>query len=684
VSFIYEQPLIPSRPSFAGGEASTSDLYASARDAALFADNFNASELALERAYDARNDAIFKATGTRLQNPLRAIIPAGKAIVRDPNAQKTWTTSVSNLQNQYPDKAREIRAQVPITADAEAQAREAGTRFDMNLASRDDFAAKWATVLGGGFAGSLRDPVQMGTMMLGAGESAGKLAATRILKTALKEAVINGAVEAAMQPQVQAWRAEVGLSSGFDEGVRNTLTAAGFAGILGAGGRAAGEVLQRMLQVPAGTPIEKAINGSDQDAATVLAPIADTLSPEARGALQETEANAAIAAARPDHIPAAEHELRVAASIKAAEDEGPLIEIDLTGHGSKRRGSLSRPLNVMEFMAKAGGLRDDAGELAARGVNTRNSMTFYGPAFRRKGEEVSGGGLFGSGSTRIGKGVPPGMMMEKLQQAGYLVETGGDGLRQLTEQDLYDLVDRHLSGEKIVSLHDRDIQAQLDAEAHAKASNSAFKARWGSDADMAARYGEDIASEYQAMRADGVDISHEDVQFAAQFLADNPRETPRVALDEALIQRVMRNADAARDLDPALQNVPEPPPFDLEDYNARLDQAGRPVQRGSGGDTGSTGQGIAAGERAAVAAAGRVADERPVTPKATGGTDDITAPEVAAATDAQLKAVEAEIAALQRDQSMADLNWMFDTADYDARAERISTLSALVRSCKVM
>ncbi|HEY1144712.1 MAG TPA: hypothetical protein VGE84_00045, partial [Allosphingosinicella sp.] len=163
MSFIYEKPVAPALPTFGGGQATFDEVWRSSRDLAIFADNFNAEEQALEEAYDRRIDRIMTATGAALKNPMRQPTAAPRAAgirIGELKTREQWMADfdrhVSLLIKQHPEARDAISPGMPVKEVAKAIAREAEARFGREVSSRQDFFGKWTAALGGGMAGSLR------------------------------------------------------------------------------------------------------------------------------------------------------------------------------------------------------------------------------------------------------------------------------------------------------------------------------------------------------------------------------------------------------------------------------------------------------------------------------------------------------------------------------------------------
>lgn len=146
-------------------------------------------------------------------------------------------------------------------------------------------------------------------------------------------------------------------------------------------------------------------------------------------------------------------------AVRALQQAAMQGRIIIGKNGEWRRPSVmrSRPPNLMEFIASIGGIRDDGGELKARDLNARNTMTRFGPMVRK-------GGLH------------PDDVRERLIEAGYLEEPGNytGGNAQTTTQSVYDLIDRQWNGETIVSRADAGWQADVAAQA----ANDEFRTRF--------------------------------------------------------------------------------------------------------------------------------------------------------------------------------------------------------------
>ncbi|MEX0852409.1 MAG: hypothetical protein WD036_03880 [Bauldia sp.] len=474
MSAFYGPVPVERRPeTIAGGQATGPELFAAARDAALYVDNANASFLALDRAYDERIAAVREATGIHLANPLRqqglAEIETGDAAGDDAARQAAFAARLAAIERQHPQAAPAVRAAVPIEDDALAIARDADERLGRFFGARRDVAGKWLTVFGGGMLGALRDPVQVGLLLAGGGPGGARSVAGRILTTATREAAVSGVGEAAMQPGVQAWRERAGLEHGMRQAALNTVMATALGGVFGLAGQGIAEGARVVLRagdldmaaaeaarrLPPDNPLGRAMSGDAATAAELLEPIAPALRPEARGALSAADADrAAVAAARTSDP--ASFDQRLDAAIGMAEEIGshsPRPDY-MAGLRRKMLHAFSRqapekapePQSLFQFLAARGGLADEAGELTARDF-----------------DKVRVAGL-GGGRARLVR--EDGMSLDEAREAaleaGYLRDegavTGGESRSSLN--DLLDALDREAAGEPVFSDLDADLAAR--------------------------------------------------------------------------------------------------------------------------------------------------------------------------------------------------------------------------------
>lgn len=414
----YAAPATARPLSVAGGVAGFGDIVSASFTQMQLVENTNASQVALEDAYAARTAAVKAATGIDLGHPLFPDLFSADpdasfgGVATNPGAiieaeRARYNDRLQELAAQFPQHSAVIKASTPLARDAEALARQADEELGRLLESRpgwDGMAAAFA----GGAGGSLRDPLTIGSLLLGGGPGAARTVAGRIATVAFKEALLNGATEAAAQPIVQDWRRQAGLPHGFDEAVRNVLFATTLGGVIGGAGRGAYEAIGGIARRSGklNDRATAALDGDPAAAADMLAGIRDVLPAEARGALDAIEIERAVApqageAARRAEILQTRAMLHAQNPALARETLEPLpidedqvarivkgFEAELTGAEGSRGGGATAPeatsRPVTGFVKSIGGIKPGsplAIELEARGITSRSVPGL----FRREG-----------------------------------------------------------------------------------------------------------------------------------------------------------------------------------------------------------------------------------------------------------------------------------------------------------
>lgn len=278
----------------AGGRASPGEIFGAAAEQMRLVDNTNAAAVALEEAYAKRTAAIKAATGEDLGNPMTAgpaldlartaallLVPSRAASQRQAtdDARTVYQQRLDELAGRSSPEIRDvIGAGRPLEKDAEAAARNSDEELGRLMASNPGWGGTAAS-LAGSMAASLRDPMTIGSLFVGGGSGTAKTVIGRILQTAAREAFVNGATTAAMQPSAQAWREQAGLPHGFDQAASNVLLAAALGGGLGGLGKGGHELLD------------------------VLRRVEPALAPEARGAIAAAERVQALDSLKPEGVP---------------------------------------------------------------------------------------------------------------------------------------------------------------------------------------------------------------------------------------------------------------------------------------------------------------------------------------------------------------------------------------------
>lgn len=530
----------------AGGEASFAEIWASSRESMILAGNVNSRAEALERAYQSRIDAIAGATGERLANPMLAVSDglADGSIIGEEGvdaeavrrqAALAFDRRIGEIAGQYPDLRDVIGADRDILDDAGALARSADEAAATDFSSTSG-VGRWLATFGGGMAGSLRDPVQVATLFIGAGPSAARLAGARILSVAAREALLSGASEAALQPFVQDWRADAGLDAGFDEAVRDVAAATLFGGAFGAVFGTAGEALNhagRQLADRAQDPTARSVLAGEtvpaDDLAAFVDPIRDDLSDEARGAMMAVETERAMPTL-PDGL-AGDPSNVVRAANRAASEPTYIAQLqEQIANDLRRAESGDAAVSLLRFLARRGGIRDE-GEFAAQGF-ANPFVPGSGQLFRRSG-------------------VPLDQAREMAAEAGYFANAGEAATATTTVADFLDLVRDELNGRPVYSMLDQDM---VDA-----------RRQIGELQDMQ-RQLDDV--EGALAEEDLRGLSPDMVDDAARMLVENPDMHPDDAVEQAIMTAYYRDGDGVPLEDDNGQAISQPEPGDAGQQRA--------------------------------------------------------------------------------------------------------------------
>ena len=337
------------------------------QDLQRYVNNAYSDLAAAEWAIDQRNDAIRKATGVALDNPYRQWISpedranaaqalgyprssGGEPVVRKifDDRARAYESRLGELGRQFAgnaDALAAIRPELGVDADRKALAsvlEERAARAGAQPFSSSVF--KYGSAFLGTMAGWIRDPANVAQVAAGwGGGSAASTLAGAVVRTALREAVFNGAGEAAVQPAVQKWRKELGLEAGVGPALENIGTAAVFGGVLGGALEGVGHVLRRPRggavappapsvapeAAPVAPPvIERALAGQDE---ALIAAARESGDPVLGAGADALELDNVARGAPPAGVDPAEHGVRFAEAVRFAEDPEQGIDV---WHGS--------------------------------------------------------------------------------------------------------------------------------------------------------------------------------------------------------------------------------------------------------------------------------------------------------------------------------------------------------------
>lgn len=243
--YVEPKPLDPS------DTASIMDVGRAAYDSAKKTNEIMSGHVNLRSVYDDHNAKVKALTGADLANPENGDIGVydfdtrrkietdwqqyqsdGGTLSRNwflrQWRENDYKRQLGELAEKHPDKRNEILPKTSFQSQAFDVARRAEETDLATWEKSKKGAAGWAAWLGGNLAAAATDPVNMITAPIGFGAGTG---IKGLLAAALKAGAVNASVEAGVQPFVQDYRNQVGLTSGLGP----ASVAIGSAAVFGAG-----------------------------------------------------------------------------------------------------------------------------------------------------------------------------------------------------------------------------------------------------------------------------------------------------------------------------------------------------------------------------------------------------------------------------------------------------------------
>lgn len=228
--------------------ASIMDVGRAAYDSAKKTNEIMSGHLNLRSVYDDHNAKVKALTGADLANPENGDIGVydfdtrrkiemdwqqyqsdGGTLSRNwflrQWRENDYKRQLGELAEKHPDKRNEILPKTSFQSQAFDVARRAEETELATWEKSKKGAADWAAWLGGNLAAAATDPVNMITAPIGFGAGTG---IKGLLAAALKAGAVNASVEAGVQPFVQDYRNQVGLTSGIGPAALAIGSAAGF------------------------------------------------------------------------------------------------------------------------------------------------------------------------------------------------------------------------------------------------------------------------------------------------------------------------------------------------------------------------------------------------------------------------------------------------------------------------
>lgn len=551
-------------------------LWDASREIGMWRDGSNAEWLATVEAYERRAKEIHDATGVQIANPARQPlqrIENGRVISRTTaELEGEWRQALEDVATAHPDQVDVIRPGRPIREDALAVTRGAETEFNAAMAEADrlSMGSRFANVLGGGIAGMARDPLQVSTLLLGAGPSAARSVGGRILQTMLTEAAINGGVEAAVQASSQGWRREAGVENGLGPALQQVGLAAafggGFGGLVAGGGevfRALGRAAptDAMERIAAGAPeagdfqavaeaLQRPMHSSETRVARLVEEQA-ALDREAFGALPEGLAGEEAAPLAADAIRAIEEPADTLPPVRDPEESFRQIQ-RIVGEDQPLGRKPRQPQSLFDFLASIGGIKDEGGALSALGLS-RKFVPGRGPLVRKTGKSLD-------------------YAREAAAEAGYLDHVAGhadEAVAVSTPDQLLKLIEREAAGDKVFS---RQMDGALIDEAAEFAGRVAAP-------DAYRRILQEVDTAIEQLQLPKVNDSI--LRRAAAIAADDG-DDPAIALERALDEDYRLAADEIASREEALSDDFDIPFFDEGPNTGPAARAGGEVADGSG------------------------------------------------------------------------------------------------------
>ncbi|TPN57172.1 hypothetical protein [Mesorhizobium sp. B1-1-7] len=612
------------------------DLWDTSRDLQLYKENANAEQNARAEAYDRRNKAIFDATGVQFDNPMKSFdifrlkpepgaggLP--ESSVRDDIAasEKAWQDKASALARERPEFATVIAADRPIIDDAYGIARDAEKAAGTAQARAQDVGlgrgSKLANSFGGGFAGAMRDPLQVATLFAGGGiASPARAFGWRLLETVLSEAAVNGGIEAGVQAASYDWKARAGLEHSVGGSLEQVGMAALFGGALG-GLMEGGRTVFRLLGKPAPEEaLQRAAAGTPEPGDI------KTIADAAGVKLDADSARAAELAAEQPHLdaeafgpvpegldPVQAEQLQARALREAdAPDNALPTPVDRQARGEAVDRIVqsqfpvgpapARPVTLTQFLASksVGGIKDESGALTSMGLS-RKFVPGGGALVRKTGKSLD-------------------YAREAAAEAGYFDDLYGDpqtAVARSTPDDLLRAIERERDGQPVFSpRHDGGRVFDWQEHQAGQMRQQAFR-----------RVVEEVDGAIDAL---GIDHRIDDaVLTRAAALVDDETD-PVMALERALDEDYRNYADALSERGEEAPDATDIPFFDSVDRQDAGAGAGAGVPVGETRQGGQPrGRGAAAPDGQQLPRAG--ADEEPQGLRQLGDTPEPATPEAA-------------------------------------------------------
>lgn len=255
------------------------DLFSAAERQQRLIDSSSARRAAREDVYDRMIAEVRRVTGEELSNPLmRNTTELAGRIGR--GEFSGWTDPrldelIAGREDAFLARLQELKAKhgdrlqvdpfTPIPAQAQRNAAQAEADFKREWSRTDlPVVGQFAAMFGGALVGSREDPLFWLSLPFG-GPGKAATAVGRIATAAASNAAANAAFAAVAQPEVQAWRQQIGVKSGLSEALQNVGMAAAIGAVAGGGIQIGGEALRALRGAGDATAVVERAGGFVSD-----------------------------------------------------------------------------------------------------------------------------------------------------------------------------------------------------------------------------------------------------------------------------------------------------------------------------------------------------------------------------------------------------------------------------------
>lgn len=401
---------------------------------------------------DERNALFEASTGQTMEDVYKVV---GVPLDRE-DSYKKLDTFIERGRQLQPEVYGKIKTTAELQQEAVKRVTETKNAYENGL-----YTSGFSEIAGslvGSAGGYLADPVQAATVIATGIATPQATVARGVLAMAAREAAINAGVTAVEQIPVMAWNEKLGLEYGLKDAAANVLLAAGF----GAAVPVAAKGVKKISNI---SPSDALARISDNESLPVSVRNAaayferfvhiDEANPIPKDVPNRSSAHFAnvakaeadILASKPVELPPqsyVEQPVMAPSEFSAYLEQARMIKDELNQYGAvdiNKPATLKAQLgytpdSLSQFIRKAGGIQEYAGELASRGI-TNKSL----PGLVRKGELLGQADIEGGVQAR-----QVDYVKEAVFDAGYFPEK--TDYNEITDSELFDAISNDLKGQK--------------------------------------------------------------------------------------------------------------------------------------------------------------------------------------------------------------------------------------------